>query len=109
MTTSIVDDEIARLRACWGEAGTDPSGSPLAGLLPPGACDRLDLFDRLQLEAVLGALARCRTLSEAGRMLFARSRAQRTSTNDADRLRKYLARFGLTWDAVRERQASGRA
>jgi transcriptional regulatory protein RtcR len=109
VTTAIVDDEIARLRAYWREAGTGASGSLLAGLLSPAALDRLDLFDRLQLEAVLGALARCRTLSEAGRMLFARSRAQRTSTNDADRLRKYLARFGLTWDAVRERQPSGGA
>lgn len=34
-------------------------------------------------------------LSEAGRALFSASRARRTSANDADRLRKYLARFGL--------------
>ncbi|MBB5884461.1 sigma54-dependent transcription regulator [Xanthomonas sp. F1] len=27
---------------------------------------------------------------------------QRASTNDADRLRKYLARFGLDWEQVRE-------
>ena len=33
--------------------------------------------------------------------LFAASRRQRTSTNDADRLRKYLARFGLDWERVR--------
>jgi transcriptional regulatory protein RtcR len=45
----------------------------------------------------------CRTsssLSAAGRTLFAASRAQKTSANDADRLRKYLARFGLDWQAV---------
>ncbi|MXV12039.1 hypothetical protein DYQ93_13500 [Xanthomonas sp. LMG 8992] len=33
---------------------------------------------------------------------FAVSRMQRASTNDADRLRKYLARFGLDWEQVRE-------
>ena len=31
----------------------------------------------------------------AGRELFAASRAKKASSNDADRLRKYLARFGL--------------
>ena len=41
-----------------------------------------------------------RSLSEAGRALFAQSRARKQSTNDADRLRKYLARFGLSWDDV---------
>ncbi|WP_066799492.1 hypothetical protein [Sphingomonas soli] len=40
---------------------------------------------------------RSRSLSEAGRALFAASRARRTSANDADRLRKYLAKFGLEW------------
>ncbi|TDB27521.1 hypothetical protein ATCM_07525 [Stenotrophomonas sp. ATCM1_4] len=39
----------------------------------------------------------------AGRELFAVSRTQRASTNDADRLRKYLAKFGLDWEQVRER------
>jgi transcriptional regulatory protein RtcR len=100
VTTAIVDDEIARLRAAWRD--DDATGAGLDPLLGPEARTRLDLFDRLQLEAVLGAVARCRTLSEAGRLLFARSRERRTSANDADRLRKYLARFGLTWDAVRD-------
>jgi transcriptional regulatory protein RtcR len=27
---------------------------------------------------------------------------QKKQPNDADRLRKYLARFGLTWDEVHE-------
>ena len=39
-----------------------------------------------------------RTLSDAGRVLFQSSRTQRTVVNDADRLRKYLARFGLDWE-----------
>jgi transcriptional regulatory protein RtcR len=40
------------------------------------------------------------SLSAAGRALFASSRAAKTSANDADRLRKYLARHGLDWKAV---------
>jgi len=39
-------------------------------------------------------------LSEAGRASFAASRARRACANDADRLRKYLARFGLEWARV---------
>ena len=50
--------------------------------------------------------ARAKSLSDAGRTLFAASRQQRTSTNDADRLRKYLARFGLDWERVRASAAS---
>ena len=43
---------------------------------------------------------RSRSLSEAGRKLFTASRQKRKTHNDADRLRKYLARFGLDWSAV---------
>jgi transcriptional regulatory protein RtcR len=41
-----------------------------------------------------------RSLSEAGRLLFSVSRTKRSSANDADRLRKYLARFGLDWAGI---------
>jgi transcriptional regulatory protein RtcR len=40
-------------------------------------------------------------LSDAGRVLFNASRQQKTSANDADRLRKYLARFGIDWKSLR--------
>ena len=43
---------------------------------------------------------RARTLSDAGRQLFDQSREARTVVNDADRLRKYLLKFGLSWDTV---------
>lgn len=73
----------------------------LATILTAEQLATVDLFDRLQLEQVIAICRRCRSLSEAGRTLFNRSRAQRSSTNDADRLRKYLARFELNWDAVK--------
>jgi sigma54-dependent transcription regulator len=31
---------------------------------------------------------------------FAASRARRATSNDADRLRKYLARFNLSWQQL---------
>jgi transcriptional regulatory protein RtcR len=55
----------------------------------------------MQLEAVVRLSRRCRTLSDVGRLLFARSRERKASPNDADRVRKYLARFGLQWEQLR--------
>ncbi|MEL6544718.1 MAG: sigma 54-dependent transcriptional regulator, partial [Myxococcota bacterium] len=57
--------------------------------------ERLDLFDRVQLHEVLRVCRANSSLSEAGRELFAVSRTKRSSTNDSDRVRKYLARFGI--------------
>ena len=72
-------------------------------LLDPERLARLDLFDRMQLEGVLRVCAESATLSEAGRKLFAASRQLKAQPNDADRLRKYLARFGLDWEQTQHR------
>jgi len=103
ITTEIVDEEIARLGKTWRGPETP---SALEDLLGPRALDGFDLFDRLQLEAIVGVLQECRTISDAGRRLFAESRSRKTNPNDADRLRKYLARFGLTWDQVARRPSA---
>jgi transcriptional regulatory protein RtcR len=99
----LVDEEIARLRRQWSRS-SDPKDGLLVALLGDRAA-ALDRFDRVQLEDVLAVCRRARSLSQAGRELFAASRMQRSSTNDADRLRKYLARFGLEWETVKD--ASG--
>ena len=61
----------------------------------------IDRFDEVQLREVVEVCSRSRSLSDAGRVLFAASRERRASTNDADRLRKYLARFDLDWGGIR--------
>jgi transcriptional regulatory protein RtcR len=66
-------------------------------LIDGTALAELDPFDRVQLAEVVRICRRSRSLSEAGRILFSASRTRRTSSNDADRLRKYLARFDLEW------------
>jgi transcriptional regulatory protein RtcR len=100
ITTDHVDEEIARLRAAWRQ-GKEPTDSPLQALLDAKALEEIDLFDRLQLESVVRIAGECRSLSEAGRQLFASSRARKANPNDADRMRKYLARFGLRWEQLR--------
>ena len=77
-----------------------------ARLLGPEKAAALDLFDRLQLAAVLPVCAQSASLSEAGRRLFAQSRQQRKAVNDSDRLRKYLLRFGLSWEQIRQGMTS---
>jgi transcriptional regulatory protein RtcR len=81
--------------------GSESVDSQLDTLLDAKALEEIDLFDRLQLEAVVRLARQCRSLSEAGRQLFARSRARKANPNDADRMRKYLARFGLRWQELR--------
>ncbi len=103
ISTALVDAEIARLQWLWEREApaAGPARIALEALLDAGALDALDLFDRLQLEAVVGVCRESHTLSEAGRRLFDRSRAKRSVVNDADRLRKYLLKFGLSWERVR--------
>ena len=88
--------EIQRLHWLWqrGAPRQRRRQDPPDALLPDGAADALDLFDRMQLEAVIGVCRESDSLSEAGRKLYDRSRTQRTVVNDADRLRKYLLKFG---------------
>jgi transcriptional regulatory protein RtcR len=97
---SLVDAEIARLRWQWATDGSaDRAAAPLSELLG-SAADTLDYFDCLQLQAVIAVCRQHRSLSDAGRELFNMSRTQRSVVNDADRLRKYLLKFGLTWEKV---------
>ena len=99
-----VDDEVERLRGQW-QAESHPEQESVSDGLLERLFDRtrlaaIDRFDRVQLEEVVGVCRTSRSLSEAGRALFAASRAARASTNDADRVRKYLARYGLTLQAI---------
>lgn len=94
-----VEAEIGRLQRLWSGQRADAMDI-LAEVLTPEALADIDPFDRVQLAETVRVCRNSRSLSEAGRTLFAASRARRTSWNDADRLRKYLARFDLDWSRV---------
>lgn len=91
----LVEAEIGRLQRAWSTAGATDDG--LHAVLDRSALEAPDLFDRVQLAYVAATCRSSRSLSEAGRTFFAASRTQKTSTNDADRLRKYFTRFDLEW------------
>lgn len=100
---STVDDEVIRLRAGWknrNEGDLSDNQNLLTEVLTETALAGLDRFDKNQLADVIAACRECKSLSAAGRLLFSESRKKKAKPNDADRLRKYLARFGLDWDQI---------
>ncbi|MCB1126605.1 MAG: RNA repair transcriptional activator RtcR, partial [Verrucomicrobiae bacterium] len=94
-----LDEELEHLERQWAAAPRGAPGEPdlLAEVIGAERLNGIDLFDRLQLGAVIRVCQDSPSLSEAGRRLFAVSRARKSRVNDADRLRKYLVRFGLSW------------
>jgi transcriptional regulatory protein RtcR len=95
-----VDTEINRLKSSWSHAGDAPAAGSLADYLDDDQLSQIDLFDQHQLNMVIGICRRSRSLSDAGRTLFGASRLRKQSSNDSDRLRKYLGKFSLTWQDV---------
>lgn len=107
ISNEIVEAECLRLKRLWqplrevGDGAIDAGPDlDLEALLGTEAVAGLDQFDALQLAAVLRVCRQSKSLSDAGRRLFAVSRSAKRQPNDADRLKKYLARFGLSWDAL---------
>jgi transcriptional regulatory protein RtcR len=102
ISTQVAEEEIERLRELWAEPAESDDGQTLEALLDRDKLEEIDLFDRMQLAFVVKVCREAGTLSEAGRKLFSSSRERKKTANDADRLRKYLARFGLSWQDVRK-------
>ncbi len=97
ITQEAVDGELARLHELSGSptAALGEEDALLVRVLGADRAAQLDRFDRVQLRDVLAVCRDAASLSAAGRELFSCSRREKTSVNDADRVRKYLARFGL--------------
>ena len=110
--------ELTRLRHAWRQASISSSTSGGAGQAAAELSSsvmstnpqvdamlatrftQLDRFDYVQLAEVLRVCAAAPSLSAAGRTLFAFTLSQRKTSNDADRLRKYLARFSLQFEDI---------
>lgn len=108
----LVAREAGRLRTGWGDAQqpgergrsrsrAQAAEEALAPILTAAELEAMDRFDRAGLAEAVAACRESRTLSEAGRKLFHASREKKSSSNDADRLRKYLAKFGLDFEKVK--------
>ena len=113
ITEALVHSETALLQRHWNKlarptaAGTADDAAILAELLGPDGAEKFDSFDLVSLAHVIRACRGSRTMAEAGRRLFAVSRAAKEKSNDTDRVKKYLARFGLTWETVTGKRVNG--
>jgi transcriptional regulatory protein RtcR len=100
INVEVVDEEIARLKAAWAGPAENEDEELLLSILGTERISELDRFDRVQLADVIRVCRASRSLAEAGRRLFAVSREKKKVANDADRIRKYLGSFGLSWGEV---------
>lgn len=101
-----VTDEIERLNCTYAIAQTVTNNQrDLVGLVLGDMT--LDLLDRVQLETVLGVVRQTNSMAEAGRQLFAKSRQEKKSSNDSDRVRKYLDKWNLDYVSVKRMLAGG--
>lgn len=99
ITVACVDAEKTRLLDGWGGGKTSSTSS--AQVLSQEQRAEIDPFDLVQLDYVIGVCQKSKSISEAGRQLYTVSRASKAKANDADRLRKYLARFDLYWEKLK--------
>jgi transcriptional regulatory protein RtcR len=103
ITEALVVEEITHLQQHWGSSTDAPAvkdNDVLLRALLGNAVDEIDPFDQVQLAYVVSVCRSSASLSAAGRTLFAASRQTKKQANDADRLKKYLARWGLDWQSV---------
>ena len=96
ITTEIVDKEIERLRFQNENQETVYSSEiELADYIKQERLDEMDTFEIIQLKPVIAACLKFSTLSEAGRFLYDKSLERKKSSNDSDRLKKHLGKYGI--------------
>lgn len=103
INSELVAEETDRLKRLWS-ANSNTSErrtrETLESALESEEIELIDRFDQVQLAEVIRTCRESRTLSEAGRKLFASSRIKRKTANDSDRVRKYLGKYGLDWKSI---------
>lgn len=92
-----VEREIERLRKDWRLKSADSTEETLLSVMSPTQLNLIDPFDRPSLANAIRVCRHSDNLSDAGRKLFAISRENRKTKNDADRLKKYLAKYEVNW------------
>jgi len=96
ITQQLVTREIDRLRQCWGGIAMDNMKNAGSWLRNDARFAHIDDIHLAALERVAEVCSGTASAAEASRILFNKSRLERKSTNDSDRLVKYLKQFGLS-------------
>lgn len=93
-------DVVAEIRRAGGAPKPAAEHDLVAKVLGAEA-DKLDMPERAALQAVFKVVAQAKNQAVAGRIAFAGSRPEKVNPNDSDRMKKFLARFGLAFDEVK--------
>ncbi|MGI9239147.1 MAG: sigma 54-dependent transcriptional regulator, partial [Verrucomicrobiales bacterium] len=96
-----VETEEERLRASWHRPdSTRSEETDLEDYFDTDALGDIDPFDRVQIAYMIAICKQSRSISEAGRRAFSASRRKKSNPNDSDRLRKFLAKWGLDFAVI---------
>jgi len=100
ITKDVVQEEILRLKVLWNTAQMDINQKLLNEVIGADKAEHLDRFEKVQLADVLKVCRESKSMSEAGRKVFAVSRRNKKKSNDSDRLRKYLIKYNIKWNDI---------
>ena len=102
ITVSEVNDEFEKLSKNWNYDSSSKKDSIYSNArkLLGEKAEEIDLFELSQLDCVINVILKSKSLSEAGRKLFANTIKQRKTSNDSDRLRKYLEKYNLDFKGI---------
>jgi transcriptional regulatory protein RtcR len=93
-----VDKEIERLQYDWsggGQSQESASDVLLQQVLSDEVFNGIDVFEKAQLVEVIRVCKNSKSMADAGRKLFDKSRLQKAASNDSQRLKVYLKKYGV--------------
>lgn len=100
---SVVDKEIQRLQQDWNGGNTNKSNNDeelLKNTLNTEQYEILDLFEKSQLAQVINTCKDSKSMADAGRKLFDKSRLQKSASNDSQRLKNYLKKYDINFNEL---------
>lgn len=102
---AVVEEEIARLKRKWVPQLSNQSEDTAEALLLEASLskdvlDTMDYYEQMQLAAVVKACRESPSMAAAGRLLFNRSRLNKSSSNDSHRVKQLLQKYGLSFADV---------
>jgi len=104
ITEEVVKEEISRLKNDWSTASQDRDVKSItAKFLNEETHAKLDLFEHIQLAGIIKVCLSAKSMAEAGRMLFDKSREQKKSVNDSHRLKQLLRKYDIGFDQIKPR------
>ena len=100
ISDKLVNIEIERLKDRWFKLSRSQFSNSLEKWIKENCNREIDTFEMIQLKGVIEICLQHCSLADAARNLFSVTREKLKNPNDSDRLRKYLIKFGLSWDLL---------